>query len=163
MSAIARSEDIIIRKATESDTAELEKLFLITRQQTFYWEPSEKFQLSDFAAKTAGEIVFVAERKNQIVGFISVWKDESPPFIHNLFVAKDSQREGVGELLINSLLSWLPPPYRLKCLLRNHTALSFYRKNRWIEIEHDVSEEGPYYLFELDKNDEGVCNYTIER
>jgi hypothetical protein len=37
---------ITIRKAKDTDTSQLEKLFLITRQQTFHWESPNKFIFS---------------------------------------------------------------------------------------------------------------------
>ncbi len=140
---------IRIRKAENSDYHQLAELFLLTRRNTFSWENPDKFQLDDFTNATKGEIVFVAEKKDKIVGFISIWEHESPPFIHHLFVAKEFQREGVGEFMIRSLSDWLPPPYRLKCLIKNRVALSFYRKTGWIEIDQANSTEGPYYLLEL--------------
>lgn len=143
---------VAIRPLQEVDIPQLEELFLITRRETFYWEKWEKFHLKDFKKETEGECVFVAEDANKIIGFISLWEKESPPFIHHLFIASEHQRRGVGKLLIESLLSWLPRPYRLKCLARNQGALAFYRKNQWIEIDRGLSEEGVYLLLEY--NDE---------
>jgi GNAT superfamily N-acetyltransferase len=143
---------IKIRKARAGDISQLETLFLITRQHTFKWERPDKFKREDFKKTTIGEKVFVAEDKNKmIVGFISIWEKENPPFIHHLFVSPDHQRNGIGELLIRSLLRWLPLPYRLKCIARNKAALCFYQKNGWVEIEEVVSEEGDYLLLELTK------------
>ena len=144
---------IHIRKAQETDIPRLEELFLITRRQTFHWENPDKFQLEDFKKVTTGETLFVAEDdQGEILGFISVYEQEVPPFIHHLFVAPNHQRGGIGEQLIRSLFPWLPRPYRLKCLLRNHKALEFYLKNNWIALESGDSEEGPYFLFELPKD-----------
>ena len=52
---------IKIRKAEIGDTPQLEILFLITRQHTFYWDNPDKFKLEDFKQSTAGETIFVAE------------------------------------------------------------------------------------------------------
>ena len=41
-----------IRKAKESDTSQLEKLFLTTRQQIFHWEFPNKFKLEDYKKAT---------------------------------------------------------------------------------------------------------------
>lgn len=141
-----------IRKAKESDTPQLEELFLITRQETFHWESPEKFKLKDYTSATEGESVFVAvDEDDIIIGFISVWEYETPPFIHHLYVLPGFQREGVGELLLRSLLDWLPLPYRLKCLTKNRKALAFYQKNNWIDIDAGVSEEGEYLLLQLNQ------------
>lgn len=139
-----------IRKAKPSDTLQLQELFLITRRKTFSWEKPSKFKLLDFKKSTQGESVFVAENpKGKIVGFISVWEKDPPPFIHHLFVHPSEQRKGIGTMLIQSLFPLLPRPYRLKCLVKNQNALAFYLKSKWIEIGKGEEEEGEYLLLEL--------------
>lgn len=141
---------IKIRKAEEGDVSQLEDLFLITRLDTFTWLPADTFKKGDFKQSTQGEIIFVAEGKDgKTLGFISVWNQDFPPFIHHLFVLPPYQKQGVGKLLINSLFSWLPLPYRLKCFAQNLNALSFYFKNNWKEVGHGDSHEGSYLLLEL--------------
>jgi GNAT superfamily N-acetyltransferase len=141
---------IKIRGARESDTPQLERLFLIARQKTFVWENPEKFKLEDYRESVTGETVFVAEDESgTIVGFISVWELGRPPFIHHLYVAPNHQGEGIGQLLIGSLFSWLPTPYELKCLVKNKRALAFYQKNNWVVVGEGSSEDGEYLLLEL--------------
>ncbi|MCX6988588.1 MAG: GNAT family N-acetyltransferase [Chlamydiae bacterium] len=141
---------IKIRKAKISDTSQLETLFLITRQHTFHWDSPDKFKIEDFKQSTSGETIFVAEDEGaSIVGFVSVWEQDAIPFIHNLFVAQNHQRKGIGELLIQSLLDWLPLPYRLKCVFQNKGALAFYHKHGWVEIGRGIGEDGEYLLLEL--------------
>jgi ribosomal protein S18 acetylase RimI-like enzyme len=148
---------IKIRKAETGDTHALEALFLITRQHAFYWESSDKFKLEDFKQSTEGETILVAEDENDaIVGFVSVWEQDAMPFIHHLFVAPNHQRKGIGKLLMQSLLTRLSLPYRLKCVTRNKGALAFYRKQGWIEIEHGVGEDGDYLLLELRRSSDQV-------
>lgn len=145
---------IKIRKANCEDTLQLEKLFLETRQATFTWEPLEKFRIEDYKKSTEGETVFLAEDDGgKAIGFISVWTQDPPPFIHHLFVSPFNQRQGIGKLLIQSLFSWLPPPYRLKCVARNKDALAFYLNNNWIEVGQGISEDGDYFLLELNSVD----------
>jgi ribosomal protein S18 acetylase RimI-like enzyme len=139
-----------IRRAIESDIPQLEALFLITRRQTFTWEKPDKFKLDDYKKATDGETIFVAEDDTgKILGFISVWEKDSPPFVHHLFVALDQQRQGIGEALIRCLFSWLPRPYRLKCVAKNLAAIAFYLKNNWIEVGRGIGEDGEYLLLEL--------------
>jgi len=139
-----------IRSSQSHDVPQLEALFLKARQQAFSWENTDQFKLEDYKKSTEGEVVFVAEDQGgEILGFISVWKDENPPFIHNLFVAPDHQRKGVGKALMRSLLPWLSPPYRLKCIAKNHEALAFYQKTGWGCIAEGEAEEGPYLLLEM--------------
>lgn len=140
---------IKIRKAIESDIQQLEKIFLVARQQTFTWENPDKFKLADYKNATEGETVFVAEEEGKIVGFISVWEKDIHPFIHHLFIAPGHQRKSIGTLLIKNLFSWFPRPYRLKCVLKNQDAIAFYLKNNWLEIDRGIGEDGEYVLFEL--------------
>ena len=141
---------IKIRKAETSDTPQLETLFLTTRQRTFHWENPDKFKIEDFKQSTSGETIFVAEDEGAtIIGFVSVWEQDDIPFIHHLFVAPNHQRKGIGELLMESLLTWLPPPYRLKCVSKNREALAFYRKHGWVEVGQGIGEDGEYLLLEL--------------
>ncbi len=141
---------IKIRKAEIGDIPALEILLLVTRQHTFHWESPDKFQLEDFKQSTAGEIIFVAEDEDSgIIGFISVWNQDTPAFIHHLFVSPSHQRKGIGELLLRSLFSWLPLPYRLKCVAKNLDAIAFYLKRNWIEVDRGISEDNEYLLLEL--------------
>jgi len=140
---------IKIRKAEPGDTPQLEILFLVTRQHTFHWESPHKFKLDDFKQSTAGETIFVAEDDGAIVGFISVWEQDAIPFIHHLFVAKDHQKKGIARLLIQQLFTYLPLPYRLKCVAKNKAALAFYQQTGWIEIGQGIGEDGDYFLLEL--------------
>lgn len=144
---------IKIRKANESDTGQLEELFLITRRQTFHWKSPDRFKLEDFKQSTAGETILIAEDENSaIVGFISVWEQDAAPFIHHLFVAPNHQRKGIGQLLLRSLMTQLPLPYRLKCVTQNKSALAFYQSQGWIEIGRGVGEDGDYVLLELSRS-----------
>ncbi|MBI3237096.1 MAG: GNAT family N-acetyltransferase [Chlamydiales bacterium] len=139
---------ITIRRSNDNDIPQLEKLFLITRQQTFVEENPNKFTLEDFKKTTVGELIFVAEDQDgKILGFISIWEEDK--FIHHLFVTPGHQRKGIGGLLIRSLLPWLPLPYRLKCIAKNKEALAFYQKTGWIEVERGIGEDGEYFLLEL--------------
>jgi GNAT superfamily N-acetyltransferase len=142
-----------VRKAKASDTEKLARIFLESRLCTFYWQNPAQFHLEDFEKQTAGEVVFVAEdEKGTILGFISVWAEESPPFIHHLYISLEHQKKGIGKLLIQSLFSWLPRPYRLKCLTKNRKALTFYKKTGWVEVDRGRSIDGSYVLLELSEN-----------
>ena len=95
-------------------------------------------------------VIFLGENEDgAILGFISVWEPDH--FIHHLFVHPDHQRQGIGQLLLSSLYSWLALPYRLKCVAKNQVALAFYEKNGWVEVGRGVGEEGDYLLLEMRK------------
>jgi GNAT superfamily N-acetyltransferase len=137
-----------IRKAEARDSAGLARIFVESRLAAFYWQNPARFRLEDFEKETAGEAVFVAEDGNgKLLGFISVWEPER--FVHHLYIAPDQQRHGIGKWLLESLSSWLPLPYRLKCKVRNEAACAFYRKNGWIETSRNSDEQGEYLVLEF--------------
>lgn len=140
-----REKMIKIREFKETDTEQLEKLFLVARQQTFTWESSDNFKLEDFKKSIQGEVVFVAEEKNEILGFISVWAVES--FIHNLFIRPDRQNEGIGKLLLKKAIEQFCLPLHLKALTQNTKACRFYESQGWEKIAtyEDVPE--PYHVY----------------
>lgn len=139
---------ISIRRAVAGDSAVLARIFVESRLRAFYWQNPARFRLEDFEKGTAGESVFVAEEgSGNLLGFISVWEPEQ--FIHHLFIAPDQQRRGIGKQLLESLPSWLPLPYWLKCNPRNEAARAFYRKNNWIETGRGTGEHGEYLVLEF--------------
>ena len=139
---------ISIRRADAKDGAALARIFVESRLEAFYWQNPARFRLEDFETETAGEVVFVAEDgSGKILGFISVWEPDR--FVHHLYIAPDQQRRGIGKRLLESLLSWLPLPYRLKCKVRNEAACAFYRKNDWVETGRGKDEHGEYLVLEF--------------
>ena len=138
-----------IRRNTDSDTPALAEIFLAARVQAFHWLDPSFFEISDFAAKTEGETIYLAERGDgRPVGFISVWRLES--FVHHLYVDPGHQRQGIGSRLLHSLDAWLPRPYHLKCLVANHPAREFYRKHGWTEQGRGSDALGEYLVMEYD-------------
>ena len=140
---------IQIRKAKDSDLSQLELLFLRVRQKTFFWEPAESFKIEDYRKYTENEKVYVAEDQNKkLLGFIAVLEGDYP-FIHHLYVSLESQKKGIGTLLIKHLFLHFPLPYRLKCLVSNVEALHFYAKIGFLLVEQGIGESGEYALLEL--------------
>jgi GNAT superfamily N-acetyltransferase len=138
-----------IRRSTDADTPALARIFLAARVQAFHWLDPDSFGISDFAAKTEGETIYLAEGGNGCpVGFISVWRLES--FVHHLYVDPGHQWQGIGSRLLHSLESWLPRPYQLKCLVANQPARAFYRKHGWTEQGRGSDELGDYVVMEYD-------------
>lgn len=135
-----------IRIANENDIPQLEKIFLETRQQAFTWERPDKFKIEDYKKSTEREIVFVAEDNDEVIGFISIWAQDS--FIHNLFICSDRQNEGIGQLLLKKAIEQFPPPLHLKVMTNNKKACQFYEKQGWkkLSTHEDVTE--PYHLYE---------------
>ena len=137
-----------IRPATSDDGPHLSQLFLLVRRQTFPWCSPDSFRLDDFYLETEGETVFVAQEDGCLaLGFVSVWTPDS--FVHHLFVAPGQQGRGTGSALLDSLESWLPRPYRLKCLVANSAAFSFYLNRGWKELDRAGCGLDEYAFMEL--------------
>ena len=84
------------------------------------------------------------DTQGQAVGFVSVF--EPGVFIHHLFVAPTYQSQGIGDALLESLTSWLPTPWHLKCVKANARAIKFYRVRGWEQVEEGRGPDGPYVL-----------------
>lgn len=144
--------EITIRDAVAGDVPALRELFLRSRRETFVWQPSDAFQLSDFDTQTEGERLLVAEDDSgQLAGFISVWEPDH--FIHHLYVCGRRHRRGIGRALLRALPGWPATRYRLKCLRANAPALAFYRASCFTEIGVGAAEDGEYLLLESSGDD----------
>lgn len=119
-----------IRRVQLEDWPYLEKLYLHARIDAFKWVDPAHFKLSDFSQDTSEEEMWVALHKERIVGFISVWAQNS--FIHHLYVDKKYHNKGIGSALLNEVAKHFPSPLRLKCLSQNEKAVKFYEKKGWI-------------------------------
>lgn len=137
------SEFLHFREAQADDRPALAELYRSSLDAAGWMPPSIKAG-ADFERDTQGERLFLVEEKGNIVGFLSVWEPES--FIHHLYVSPACQGRGVGSLLLASLGTCLPPPWRLKCLCSNVRAHRFYQNRGWVEVEMAQSEAGPYRL-----------------
>jgi GNAT superfamily N-acetyltransferase len=143
------SAPIHLRPASDTDSPALAELFLETRRETFGGGDPAQFQLTDFAEQTAGETIHLAaDASGCLLGFISVWLPDQ--FVHHLFVSRCHQRQGVGTLLLRSLESWFPLPYRLKCLCTNASALAFYRNLGWQKESLGSDALGDYWVLRYD-------------
>lgn len=139
---------IQIRALCPSDLPVLSALFLQVRRQTFSWNQTASFQLSDLESQIVGETVNVAlNEAGQLVGFISLWWVDQ--FIHHLYVDSQWQGLGIGRQLLASLPGWPQTPYQLKCLKLNQGAAGFYRRCGFIDVGSGHDQDGEYIVFEF--------------
>jgi GNAT superfamily N-acetyltransferase len=85
---------------------------------------------------------------NGIVGFVGIWLPEN--FIHHLYVLPEYHRVGIGRALLESALSIISRPAKLKCQSANKNACQFYRHLGWREGEQGYDEIGRWIEFILD-------------
>lgn len=135
---------LLIRAFEESDRPRLQELFLVARRAAFPWIDSGSFYLHDFDEATAGEVIYVAELGEKVVGFASVWKEDN--FLHNLFVDPGHWRKGIGLELLKASVREIGRPARLKCLVHNANALAFYQAHGWQIVETGSDPLGEYYV-----------------
>lgn len=139
---------VILRPAEPEDLPALRNLFLDARRDTFHWMDSAFYKLEDYDAACAGESQVVAESDGVVIGFASWWPPEN--FLHHLYVAANSRRQGIGRLLLDQCLKSMGRPAQLKCVIRNADALRFYESCGWRAVGTGKDVEGDYLLLQLD-------------
>lgn len=121
----------------------LASIYLSVRLRTMTWVDPSSLKIDDFAAYSEGEDILVAQGTDgEIAGFISVWAADD--FIHMLYVHEGRQGRGAGSSLLQALPDWPNRPYRLKCLIRNTRARSFYQTHGFVVTGSGRSPEGEY-------------------
>ncbi len=135
----------VIRKAKPGDTSQLEILFQLTRQQAFTSRPALEFTLGDYQKSTNDDEVWVIEKNDVIVGFVSTYPADN--FIHNLFVHPTYQKQGYGSQLLQIAEATLAKPMTLKIALYNLKVCSFYKKHGWQQLSVNEDAEESYVLY----------------
>ncbi len=136
-----------VREARAADLPRLRALFLATRREAYPWLAPASLRAVDLDAQTEGERLWVAlAADGALAGFVSLWEPDD--FIHNLYVGRAWQRQGVARALLRALPGWPVTRYRLKCLRRNAAALAFYQACGFVEIGAGAGEDGDYLLLE---------------
>ena len=137
---------LTVRQLEQSDAPAVQRLYERAVGRAV-WLPAGARADANFARASQGESVFVCHGpQGRLVGLLSVYVPES--FIHHVYVDPEFERQGVGTALLSSLETWLPLPWRLKCVIANASARAFYAGHGWIEVGSGDSDQGPYVLLE---------------
>ncbi len=137
---------LTVRQLEQSDAAAVQRLYERAVGRAV-WLPAGIKSDANFARASQGEAVFVCHGpEGRLVGLLSVYVPES--FIHHVYVDPGFERQGVGTALVSSLESWLPLPWRLKCVIANASAGAFYTHHGWIEVGSGNGDQGPFVLLE---------------
>lgn len=111
------------------------------------WRKARSGPQPTFAQLSEGETVRVAtDGAGTLQGVVSVFERDS--FVHHLYVGVRFQQRGVGTALLADLESTLPKPWRLKCVEANATALVFYVRRGWMEVDRGDGEDGPFVVLQ---------------
>jgi ribosomal protein S18 acetylase RimI-like enzyme len=137
-----------IRPAQAEDTPALADIYLTVRRTTFTWVDPGRFHREDFSTHAKDETVLVCNNGDMgIAGFLALWEPED--FIHMLYVRPEFQGLGAGTALLTALPNWPQRRYRLKCLVKNKRALSYYEAMGFEVCGFGASPEGDYKDMEL--------------
>lgn len=134
----------LVRLATDVDLTTASQIYCSSLRDASWLSAVVRDRIY-FSRDTDGEAIFVyVGESGEICGFVSVWTESS--FIHHLYVDSRFRRLGLGSALLQSLESWLPKPWSLKCLKANSVALEFYLARGWHHAGSGESDDGPYWL-----------------
>jgi len=137
---------LTVRQLEQSDAPAVERLYERAVARAV-WLPAGVKGNPNFARSSQGEAVFVChDPEGRLVGVLSVYVPDS--FIQHVYVDPEFERQGVGTVLLSSLETWLPLPWRLKCVIANASARAFYATHGWIEVGSGNSDQGPFVLLE---------------
>ncbi|WP_238595636.1 GNAT family N-acetyltransferase [Loigolactobacillus backii] len=136
---------IEVRVATKRDLPVMAQIYLEDRQRYFSWVLN--LQLTDLVAETKRERLIVALIDDQVVGFAALY--ELISFVHLLFVAPQSQQQGVGLVLIKALRRMAREPLTLKCVQRNSSALAFYQQIGFVITKDNQYATPPNFTLKL--------------
>jgi len=133
--AQAEQIDVVMRRATTDDAAEITELYLATRRAAEPAMPPQLHTPESVLAHTTGEIVekevWVAER-DAIVGFLTL----DPAFLDALYVGPDHQGFGIGTALLDLAKARRPDGFALWVFTSNGPARGFYHRHGLVELEH---------------------------
>lgn len=91
-----------------------------------------------------GEELYLAFDAGRPVAVMSYWRPDN--FIHNLFVAPDTQGRGFGTALLDFAFGLADTPATLKADPRNLLALRFYQRRGMVEVGRGGPHDDPYIL-----------------
>jgi [ribosomal protein S18]-alanine N-acetyltransferase len=121
-----------IRKATIED---IDAIYRIELEGQSRWSRS---QFAD-ELKLNFSNINVMENGGLIIGFAVVWNVADEIQLNNIGVKKEYRRNGLGTLMLDHIIActrYAGPPRKiyLEVSVNNASALSFYRKNGFIEM-----------------------------
>jgi GNAT superfamily N-acetyltransferase len=137
-----------VRRSILQDLFQIEKLSSFIRQRTIVSQPDDYFQINDYRNSSVQDEVWVAEKSNMIVGFVSANLPRN--FIHNLFVHPNHQRRGIGTKLLQVVEANLRRPLTIKIIKEDLEVSGFYKKHGWYQVSVHDNEEEPYVLYRKD-------------
>jgi ribosomal protein S18 acetylase RimI-like enzyme len=159
--------DVQIREATEGDVAGLARLLVEVNDLHVEALP-HVFQRIEADESTVGELhealsqegsrIFVAEHAGALVGYVSLWSYQTPPFrifvprrvaeIDAVVVSRAYQRRGIGGALVRRAEAWAAEQgiEHIELVVHefNATALALYEKLGYATLSRRMWRSLPY-------------------
>lgn len=148
--AMQSDKKILVLPAKTADNAQLAKIYLHSRQETFAWVKHPNF--SDFERDSKNELILKAVLNNKIVGFISLYQQDN--FIHLLFIDPAYMHLGIGGQLLAQIRQIATDLVTLKCVRKNTNALAFYKAQGFKIIGKSLWESPAYYTLQDTKKED---------
>lgn len=142
-----------VRHATDSDRAELRRLWELWQSETLDLPPwaDNRWEANEPELQRAldANALFVAEQDGRLVGFVSSWLEDHVARIGDLYVAGPARRTGAGSALVETVVENLRARGATHLLLNAHPdALHFYERlgfreeSRNLVLDLDVAAVG---------------------
>jgi len=127
---LAAAADVQVRRFILRDGSRCAEIFLHGRRDAFPWQPAEFFRLADFYDCVSGDLVWVAEIKGQVVGFLSA--NPKTKSVENIFIDAAWRKRGVGRALIHHALNALGESAQVRCVRRHVDGQAFFQRTGWV-------------------------------
>jgi GNAT superfamily N-acetyltransferase len=128
----------MIRRATPADAEAVVRIFHESRAEAMPWLPvlhTKEEDLAWFRGLLAGE-AWIFEEDGVPLGYAGLKDGE----LHDLYVAPNAQRRGVGSALFAQVQAHWPRGFRFWVFRDNHRARRFYDARGCVVV--DSSEDG---------------------
>lgn len=129
-----RSEEAVgvrMRRYAFSDGPRCAQIFLQGRRDAFPWQPPDFFRLSDFYDCVSDDLVWVAEVKGDVVGFLSA--NPTTKSVENIFVDAHWRKRGVGRcLMLHALYALGEDAAQVRCVRRHTAGQAFFQRTGWV-------------------------------
>ncbi len=106
-------------------------------------EPIEEWRSRFETVIAVEERVYVAEIDGRLAGFLAVAdRGGGQGYLHEIFVAPEFQRRGLGSILMAKAKELAPAGLRLRTLQRNTQASAFYARHGFIAGSTGIGRVG---------------------
>lgn len=106
-------------------------------------EPKEEWRRRFETTIATQEQVYVAEIGGRIAAFLAVAnRDGGQGYLHEIFVAPEFQRRGLGSTLMALAKELAPAGLRLHTLQRNTPAAAFYERHGFVAVASGIGRVG---------------------